>query len=499
MDRSIIIIGAGLTGLSAGCYGRMNGYKTTIFEMHSLPGGVCTSWDRKGYTVDGAVNWVMGTKPASPFYRFWEELGATQDWKIHNHELAVTVENREGRALPIFCDADRLEEHLLEIAPEDAEAIRDLTAAIRKASRLEMPVDRPAELYTLFDMLKGIAALPMMQFLRKWSKISVEDFVSRLKNPFLKEAIPRAFGLGWPMTMLVMMLGFQHAKSAGYIIGGALPLAQSIEKRFRSLGGKVHYDSRVKAIIVVNDRAVGVRLADGSEHRADWVISAADGRTTIFDMLEGKYVDQEITSRYEHPRLFNPLVYVSLGVARKYPDLPAAIEGLVYPLDKPITIAGKEERVLFVRSYSFDPTMAPAGKEVLIVQWETDYDYWSDLRRNMDRYTAEKRRIAAAVIEALEQRFPGISGYVEMTDVATPITWERYTGNWRGAYEGWMFDTQTFTSNMKKTLPGLGNFYMAGQWVNPGGGIPTAVMSGNHTVQMICRKDRRKFVTADRR
>jgi phytoene dehydrogenase-like protein len=48
---------------------------------------------------------------------------------------------------------------------------------------------------------------------------------------------------------------------------------------------------------------------------------------------------------------------------------------------------------------------------------------------------------------------------------------------------------------MKKTLPGLDNFYMAGQWVNPGGGMPTAAMSGNHTIQFICKKDKKKFVT----
>ena len=65
-----------------------------------------------------------------------------------------------------------------------------------------------------------------------------------------------------------------------------------------------------------------------------------------------------------------------------------------------------------------------------------------------------------------------------MRDVATPMTWERYTGNWRGSYEGWQFNTSSFTSSMKKTLPGLDNFYMAGQWVNPGGGMPTAAMSG---------------------
>jgi len=130
------------------------------------------------------------------------------------------------------------------------------------------------------------------------------------------------------------------------------------------------------------------------------------------------------------------------------------------------------------------------------VAFETSYDYWKKLRENPEAYKAEKEKIADDVIAGLEERFPGITAQVEMRDVATPITWERYTGNWRGAYEGWMFDAKSLMSSMKKTLPGLKNFYMAGQWVNPGGGMPTAAMSGRQTIQMICKADARKFITA---
>jgi phytoene dehydrogenase-like protein len=494
---SIIIIGAGLTGLSAGCYGRMNGYKTTIFEMHSIPGGVCTAWKRKGYTIDGAVNWVVGTKPGGMYHRFWEELGVAQNWEVYNHDLVFVVENREGKAFNLYCDADRLERHMLEVAPEDTDAIRRLTGAIRRASMFTIPAEKPEELYNFIDMIKMAGMLPLMGFMKKWAKVTVGDYIDSLENPFLREVIPLAFGTDAPMVMLIMMLAWQHAKAAGYVIGGALPLAQAVEKRYLDLGGEVHYDSRVEKILVENDKAVGVRLADGSEHRADWVISAADGRTTIFDMLEEKYIDREIKERYENPNLFKPLVYVSLGVAGELDGIPpASISGLTFPLDTPILIAGKEEKTMNVRSYCFDPTLTPEGKNVLIVQYETDFDYWKELSEDPPRYKAEKEKITEEIITGLEQRIPGIREHVEMTDVATPVTWERYTGNWRGAYEGWMFDADSFTSSMKKTLPGLANFYMAGQWVNPGGGLPTAVMSGNHTIQLICSRDRKKFVTA---
>ncbi len=62
-DNSVIIIGAGFAGLSAGIYAQMNGYRTQIFEMHDLPGGLCTAWKRKGYTIDGCIHWLVGSSP----------------------------------------------------------------------------------------------------------------------------------------------------------------------------------------------------------------------------------------------------------------------------------------------------------------------------------------------------------------------------------------------------------------------------------------------------
>jgi phytoene dehydrogenase-like protein len=494
MDKSIIIIGGGLTGLSAGCYGRMNGYRTTIFEMHSLAGGVATAWKRKGYTIDGAMNWLMGTNPQSSLYRIWEELGAAPGWKVHNHEVNAIFENREGRAFTVYCDADRFEEYLLELAPEDAAVIQELTRMIRSLD-IDFPAGKPGELQTIFDKLAMIKMLPVGRLMRRLRNVTANSFARRFRNPFVREMFGEALGSSFPLAMALMQLAIQHRKAAGYVIGGALALVEPIQKRYRSLGGELRFNARVQKILVENDRAVGVRLADGTEHWADWVVSTADGRTTIFDMLEGRYLDDALKRRYENPRLFAPLVYVALGVNRKL-DVVPSIGGTAYPLDRPLVVAGKENRILNLRVYNFDPTLSPPGKDVAVVQYETDYDYWSKLRQDPQAYQVEKERICDEVIGGLEQRFPGVRGQIEMRDVATPVTWERYTGNWRGAYEGWMFDESSFTRGMKKTLPGLEGFYMAGQWVNPGGGMPTAAVSGNHTIQLICRKDRKRFIAA---
>lgn len=498
MEKSILIIGGGLTGLAAGCYGRMNGYKTSIFEMHKIAGGVCTGWKRKDYTIDGAMNWLVGTKPGTSFYKFWEELGAAQKWQVYNHNQYTCIEDENGKIFTIYSDIDRLEREVMELAPEDEAVIREYMKLIRDCSRYDMPVDKPQKLYGLIDGLKMVKMLPFLFFARKWGKISVINYAKRFKNPFLR----KVFSMGSesdfpdvPMLAMVMALGWQNQKAAGYVIGGALALVSYIQQRYLDLGGELHFNAKVEKILVENDKAVGIRLADGTEHRGDIVISAADGRTTIFDMLDGKYIDDKIRGYYDNPQLFPPLVYIGLGVAREFNDVPPSAGGLTFPLEKPVTIAGREHKELGVLIYNFDHTLAPEGKTVVKVQFNTNYEYWEKLYKEPEKYKAEKEKIADLVVAQLDKRFPGLAEQVEMRDVATPMTWVRYTGNWQGSYEGWMITTKTFMMRMSKTLPGLDNFYMAGQWVNPGGGMPTAAMSGNHTIQLICKQDKKKFVT----
>jgi len=502
MDKSVIIIGAGLAGLSAGCYAQMNGYKTQIFEMHSLPGGLCTSWKRKGYTFDGCLHWLSGSR-SGQWYRFYEELGAVQDRRMVDHEEFVRIEGPEGKAWTVYTDLDRLEQHMLELSPGDAKAIKELCRAARILTHGEMPMEKPMEWMGPLDVLKMLTSMRRLLTMGKYAKISTQEYASRFSDSFLREVFPMLLDDldGFPMVASLSALAESHNHNAGWPIGGSLAFAQGIERRYLDLGGEVHYRARVEKILVEAssepgrsvDQAVGVRLADGTEHRADWVISAADGRTTIFDMLDGKYVDDKIRSYYDEWPLYQPEIQVSLGVAR---DLSNEPHSLIFPLEEPIDVGGETRRWLHVSHHCYDPTMAPAGKSVVKVDFlQIDHAYWKALYADQECYKAEKQALAEAVIARLEKRFPGIAAQVEVVDVATPVTYERYTGNWQGSYMGWADTTETMLKVMSRTLPGLGRFYMAGQWVHPGGGVPGAVTSGRHLVQVMCKEDRRSFVT----
>jgi phytoene dehydrogenase-like protein len=338
-----------------------------------------------------------------------------------------------------------------------------------------------------------------LTFWRKWGEITIQDVAQRFKNPFMRQAFPFIFNLqnppDFPMMAVLTTFAWMDQKTGGYSVGGSLELARAVERRYLALGGEIHYKSRVVKILVENDRAVGVQLADGSEHRSDIVISAADGHTTLFDMLDGKYINDKIQGYYDKlPH--SPLVYIGLGVARSFEEIPPTVTGIDCPLDEPITIGGQERKRLSVQIYNFDPTLAPAGKTFVRVMFASDYEYWKKLKQDPERYKAEKERIADQVVAALDRRFPGLAAQVEMRDVATPMTWERYTGNWQGSFQGWRETTKTLRMRMSKTLPGLKNFYMAGQWVEPGGSLPTAAMSGRNVTQIICKQDKKKFVTS---
>jgi phytoene dehydrogenase-like protein len=497
-EKSIIIIGGGIAGLSAGCYGQMNGFRTRIFEMHKKPGGLCTSWKRQGYIVNGCVHWLMGSAPGSDFYRMWQELGVVPNMTFVYHDEYARVENTDGQTLVLHADIDRLEQHMKELAPEDSGVIDEFIHAVRSCTRFKIPWEKAPEASGLLDLLKLLVTqFPLLRMLRKWNRISLTEYGKRFKNPLIREAFPLMFMPDFPVSFMLMTFAFMHKKAAGYPLGGSLEFSRAIEKRYLGLGGETNYKARVKKILTQNGRAVGIRLEDGTEYRADYVISAADGHETIFTMLEGRFVNDTILGYYDNKLiLFPPLVFVALGVDRKFDDIPYSC-GMSLKLQHPITIGGVGQPYVNVHAWNFDPALAPAGKTLLTVMFQTEYAFWKKLRENDELYKAEKERIADTVVNLLDKRFPGLAAQVEMRDVSTPTTFERYTGNWKGSFEGWQVTPTTwgFGKVMQKTLPGIDHFYMAGQWVEPGGGLPAVALSGRNVMQIICKKEKKRFTT----
>ena len=127
---------------------------------------------------------------------------------------------------------------------------------------------------------------------------------------------------------------------------------------------------------------------------------------------------------------------------------------------------------------------APAGKSALEVWYGADYEYWKELRKDREKYDREKQRIADETAEALDAKWPGFKSKIEVVDVPTPVTYERYTGNWLGSPDGWYLTVDNFMDQtMRRTLPGLNNFYMNSQWAAPYTGTVSTSLGGRQLVQ----------------
>jgi phytoene dehydrogenase-like protein len=492
--KKVIIIGGGLAGLSAGCYAAMNGFETQIFEHHAVPGGVAATWKRGGYMLDGGIHFVTGHKAGNGMHKILTELGAAdpalftdmQDYGKFIHEPA-------GLSLKISGDVELLSNRLKLLAPADREKIEDFfkgVKAFRGHDLSTMGMSNPPELVSLFSRIKEM--WQMKSIIRYFTGIyakKISDYVADIKTPWLKDFFCRLFMPESPVWFPMMVMAIVADKQAGFLAKGCLPFVLAIEKYYKSLGGKISYRSTVDKILVENAQATGVRLEDGQEYKSDYVISASDGYNTVFKMLGGEYTDEIIKDRYENWPLCCPFLTISYGVKRDFKnELP--LNTIV--LEQPLIIGGEKVKTVLIRILNYSDYFAPAGKCVFQIEVENDFDYWFKLQNSdRNRYDSEKKRLAADLLQVVENYYPGIGAQVEVTDVATPFTVWRHTLNRQASWGGWQLGADNMMEAVERSLPGLSNFYMAGHWVM--GGVPGVLLSGRHAVQLICRDEKKKF------
>ncbi len=506
MKKTVNIIGAGISGLSLGCYLQMNGYNTQIFEKHNIPGGLCTSWDKAGYTFDGCAHWILGSDEGSSFFKLWNELIDVKKMKWVNHDIRMFIEvkNRDkygSDTFRFYTNLDKLQAYLIDLAPEDEKAIRDFIKPMRVIQKFEMPPIMD-DLPLIPSIIRGIKMARYVEFLftflKLWGQTNY-SFARKLKNPFLKESFEMLYD-GEEVNLLVIyfpMASFDK-KSAGYPIGGSLKFAEKFEKRYLELGGKIHYHTPVHKIITEHGIAKALEVRHGKIHESDLTISCADWYLTAFELLEGKFVNDEMIALKEERSLeiFFSVMQFSFGINKDLSEVPHLMR---YPLDIPIVSPdGTEYKRMEVHIYSYDKTMAPEGKSSVVVSFYTkQHEFWIDHRKNnRAEYRKIKSEFADKIIEQLDKRLGGIKEFIEVVDVATPATILRYTGNWKGSAQGLMAGKNFLASvPIKSIFPGLKNFYYASHWNRPSGGLPIAVLSGRQLAQKICKDDGRQFNT----
>jgi phytoene dehydrogenase-like protein len=282
-----------------------------------------------------------------------------------------------------------------------------------------------------------------------------------------------------------MMLGTRMSGNAGYPLGGAYQVMERIENKYRNLGGRLHFNSRVNEILVENGKAAGIKV-NGVSVCADAVIAACDMYDTLYNMLGGKYKHEQLNAMLKSAPLFDPIAVVSFGVKRRF-GLPFSV---TYECPEGIeTAPGMVLNRFNLHAFDFDPSAAPENCSSVMVLLTSELDYWQKLRReNMAEYKAKKQSLADQVAKAIEKRIPGFQEAIDVVDVATPATYVRYANLYRGSWEGFAPTPSAIKTNIRTTVDGVKGLYLCGQWTTAGGGICTAVKSGKDAAKAAMRR-----------
>ncbi|MDK2951453.1 MAG: hypothetical protein PWQ77_1118 [Kosmotogales bacterium] len=488
--KKVIIVGAGIAGLTAGIYARQSGFEVTIYESHTIPGGASTSWRRKGYLFEGGMHWLTGSSPKAPLNKLWREVGALNDSvKVLNRDPFYIFEH-EGQTVHLYRDIEKLKRHFLEISPVDRKEILLLCRDLEKFEKIHMPVTdikgvkvKNKTSMPLSALFKVIPAMPRMAF---YSKMSSKEYSERFKNPLLKLLLQNIVGPENNATGLLFTLSTLASGDGGYPEGGSLGMAIRMAKYFEALGGNIQYGEFVSKVSVKNNAASGV-IINGEHIPADAVIVTQDTLCAIDTLFYTPICEKWATEMREStiPMLDT---FISLGIEANLSDLP---ESQFFTLNEPLVCGGVPERVIGLNNYATFKGYAPEGCTAVTTAIINDsYDFWKKCRER-GTYEIEKQKLADAYIRILSNKIPRIAGKIAVWDVATPLTYERYLHSFKGSWMTMMGkgDQKNYPSKPET----IKNIYFAGQRLMVPGGLPVAAVTGRKAVQYLCKDTNTMF------
>ena len=490
--KKIAIIGSGIGGLTAGNLLARKGHKVSIFEAHSSPGGYTAGFRRNGLYFESGT---LSFESSDIIFPLMKEIGVFDKVEFVRQKTGLITGEMNG-VCASFEDVKRL---VRDAYPAEKENLDRYFGVADKMIRSMYAVVRPrglgAYLAYPFNLARFVALY------RKYSRTTITDFSARCFGP--DSTLFRFFkSLGYP-DMSAALIGPAFASffdDYWTVKGGMQSWADALADNFRSLGGDLKLSSRVDKIITKDGAAVGVE-SRGEFHPADWVISAADYKKTFLEWLDDRsLVPSDLREKIAKAGVSEGIVTVYLGL-----NMPPAELGkwLKAPhvsfhdnqADADIRLAGNDPeffRKVSIGLYSpplHDPKLAPEGKTGLMIQAVAPY-HWMDNWGGTDKmkYRELKEKVKEALIAKASAVIPGLAGRIEFSDLATPRTYESYTGNTDGATSAWSWNPKNkfYKSIMSiRVDTPVRNLLVGSCWSCQIGGVPSAINAARKCTQKI--------------
>lgn len=483
--KKVVIIGAGISGLTAGIYLQKAGISTEIYEKNKVPGGQCTGWKREGYFIDNCIHWLTGTREGSGLHELWREVGALgQGVELYKKEKFYTSE-LDGEAVTFWRDKERTRKELLSLSPEDKDEINKLIDAVSLAESMTVPVDKPFDMMNPIEYMKlGMSMADMGKVMKQYGKMDIEELAGRFHHPLIRQALTDYMPPGYQAYAFVVSYATVTGGNGDIPRGGSLKMVLRMVKRYEELGGTLHTGAEVEKVLVSGKKAEGIRLLGGDTVKADYVVCAGDVSHTFGRLLDEAYMPKQLCKLYQERERYPVVSGFQVAFAAEG-SLPEAKETNVFSC-RPIIIGTSTVRRMSINNYSYEPEFAEEGHTVLqsnFVQTEEDYAYWMRLYEDKEAYESKKAELSEEILQRLFDRYPGLKGRVKILDVWTPATYYRYCYAYHGAYMGFIETKNAKSHNIAGKVKGLSNVMLASQWLMGAGGLPTAAAMGKFASQ----------------
>ena len=474
----VLIVGAGVSGLSAGIYSCLFGHEVTICERHKRAGGNLTGWQRGEFHIDNCIHWLTGTNPMTDNYKTWCELGALGNVEIYQGESLYTCE-RNGKRLSLYRSLDRLEKEMLALSPCDKKEILSLTEAVRLVSRLSST----GGVYKNEGISVPRLVLKSPKLL-KYCLLSTGELSKRFSHPLIRDLIVSVLGECFSAMALIVVFSTFTSDNGGIPHGSSVGMAERMKKRFLDLGGELKLSCEAECVNSDGTRAVSVDFKDGRRIFADYIILATDPRIS-----------------YE--KLLNSPLPVSIAKAFRDTGAPSFssfhtafavdAEGLPFSGDFAFEIPKREQRFLhtkylILREFSHEPDFSPKGKSLMQTLTFCDSELSQRFIRlydNREKYDGLKARIAECIERLVCDKFPELSGKLSSIDVWTPATYKRYTGAPGGEYMSCVLAPRRLPCRIKSESGVYPNVFIATQWQRAPGGLPIAAEVGKMAAEAV--------------
>lgn len=480
--KKIIIIGSGISGLSAGIYGLLNGYDVEMYEKNHEAGGFLTSWKRSNTIIDGCLHWMCGTKDGTGVNRVWKEIGGLDGVEII-HPNAFFTAQYNNQTVTFYRDIDKLKESLLSVSDNDEEEIEYFIESIKAIGIMENPSDIP---YELIDPKLLRPNMALLKKVGKYLKLTVEDLANRFNSEIIRFALLNApvnkkfAAFYFIQTLSNFVLGNDSLPK-----GGSHKLRDRLVNKFNSLGGVIHYNSNIDEILVKDNKAYGIKLIDNSEIYSDYVISAIDPHYTYECLLKNKYEMKPYIDMDNDKNMYPTYSFIIASYKTKH-DFSSEEIAQVYNVDE-YELLNKKHDYLSFRHYGYDDEYIKDGYtpvQVMLCTWEDDFEYLKSLNR--DDYKDLKNKIGEFYKAKLESLY---NCEFELVDVLTPLTYSRYTNNYKGGFMTYTLSPKASQYVRSALVDGVDNLVLANQWLVLPGGTPIAVVSGKFAIQHILNLD----------